>query len=76
MDQAAEFLEAIRSGRADESHIVAELGEVIAGNASGRSSPDAVTVYKSVGVASQDIVTEQRIYLRALDTNLGTKVTL
>ena len=76
LDQAGELLSAINEGLVDESHIIGELGEVITGKARGRANDLAITVYKSVGVASQDIVTAQRVYQRAVETNLGTKVAI
>lgn len=45
--------------------IVAELGEVIAGSKPGRQSSDEITLYKSVGVAVEDIVTANLVYERA-----------
>jgi alanine dehydrogenase len=44
----------IRDGLFDESHIHAELGEIIAGGKPGRTSPEQLTLYKSVGIAVQD----------------------
>ena len=47
---------AIRDGLIREDHIHAEIGELISGARSGRTSPDQITLYKSVGVAVQDAV--------------------
>jgi alanine dehydrogenase len=44
----------IRDGLIDESHIHAELGELVAGTAAGRTDREQLTLYKSVGVAIQD----------------------
>jgi ornithine cyclodeaminase/alanine dehydrogenase-like protein (mu-crystallin family) len=46
--------------------IVAELGEVAAGTASGRQSPEEITVFKSLGLAVEDVVTAELVYRRAL----------
>jgi ornithine cyclodeaminase/alanine dehydrogenase-like protein (mu-crystallin family) len=46
--------------------IVAELGEVISGTAPGRGSPDEITVFKSVGLAIEDVVTADLVYQAAL----------
>ena len=46
--------------------IVAELGEVIAGSEPGRQSNDEITLYKSVGVAVEDIVAANLVYRRAV----------
>jgi len=76
MDQAAELLRAIEEGAVSETHIKAEIGEVLAGAKSGRSGPDAITVYKSVGVASQDIITARRVYDAARAQGRGKAVAL
>ena len=46
--------------------IFAELGEVVAGSKSGRQSDDETTLYKSVGVAIEDIRSADLVYRRAL----------
>jgi len=50
----------IASGR-----IFAEIGEVVMGTRPGRQSPDEVTLYKSVGVAVQDVVSAELVYRKA-----------
>ena len=55
LEQGAEFLRAKAAGRVDDGHIAAEIGEVLAGAAPGRRSPDEVTVYKSLGHIVQDL---------------------
>src|SRR5262249_41253801 len=42
--------------------IVAELGEGVSGAASARRSPDEVTIFKSVGLAVEDVVTADLVY--------------
>src|SRR2546425_3566775 len=42
-----------------------EIGEVVAGAAPGRQSPDEVTLFKSVGVAVEDVVTADLVYRKA-----------
>jgi alanine dehydrogenase len=46
--------------------IFAEIGEVVAGTKPGRQSPDEITLYKSVGVAVQDVVSADLVYRKAL----------
>jgi len=48
--------------------IFAELGEVIAGARPGRESADEITLYKSVGVAVEDVVAANLVYNRAAKT--------
>ena len=46
--------------------IFAELGEVVAGSKPGRQSEDEITLYKSVGLAIEDIVAADLVYRQAL----------
>jgi len=57
-------------------HIRAELGEVIAGLKPGRTSPDDITFFKSVGVAVQDALAAQIILRNGPAMGLGTTVEL
>ena len=46
--------------------IFAEIGEVVLGKKPGRQSPDEITLYKSVGVAVQDVVSADLVYRKAV----------
>jgi ornithine cyclodeaminase/alanine dehydrogenase-like protein (mu-crystallin family) len=62
LKQGAEFLRARAAGAIEDSHIVAEIGEVFAGNTPGRQSPADVTVYKSLGHVVQDLACAWALY--------------
>lgn len=53
--QGAEFLNAKKAGLIGDSHIVGEIGEVLAGRVAGRRSDDEITAYKSLGHIVQDL---------------------
>jgi len=53
--QAAEFLSAQAAGLVDASHIVGEIGKVLAGTVSGRRDASEITLYKSLGHIVQDL---------------------
>jgi ornithine cyclodeaminase/alanine dehydrogenase-like protein (mu-crystallin family) len=72
MAQAGELLHAIGAGVVTEAHIVAEIGEVLAGTSPGRRSASEVTVYKSLGVAAQDLAAASLVYRRAVELGAGT----
>jgi ornithine cyclodeaminase/alanine dehydrogenase-like protein (mu-crystallin family) len=72
MAQAGELLHAIGAGVATEAHIVAEIGEVLRGAVPGRRSGLDVTVYKSLGVAAQDLAAATLVYRRAVELGIGT----
>jgi ornithine cyclodeaminase len=54
--------------------IRAELGEVLIGEAEGRRDPDELTVFKSLGLAVEDLAAAERVYERARAEGLGTAV--
>jgi ornithine cyclodeaminase/alanine dehydrogenase-like protein (mu-crystallin family) len=58
----AEFLKAKAEGLIGDSHIAAEIGEVLLGTAPGRQSPEQVTVYKSLGHIVQDLAAAAAIF--------------
>jgi ornithine cyclodeaminase/alanine dehydrogenase-like protein (mu-crystallin family) len=60
--QGAEFLRAKAAGLIDDGHIVAEIGQVLAGEIKGRRSPEEITVYKSLGHIVQDLATAWALY--------------
>jgi ornithine cyclodeaminase/alanine dehydrogenase-like protein (mu-crystallin family) len=65
----------IRDGLIDASHVHAELGEIAAGSAGGRTDDQQITLYKSVGVAIQDAAAVSLV-LRGLDVASATFVDL
>ncbi len=62
LQQGAEFLRAKAAGLITDDHIVAEIGQVLAGDAKGRRSDDEITVYKSLGHIVQDLASAWALY--------------
>jgi ornithine cyclodeaminase len=62
---AAEFLDAKAAGLIDDAHIVAEIGEVLLGRTPGRTSPQEITFYKSLGHIVQDLAAVEYVHSRA-----------
>ncbi|MBS0408650.1 MAG: ornithine cyclodeaminase family protein [Proteobacteria bacterium] len=60
--QGAEFLNAKAAGLVGDDHIVAEIGQVLAGQVPGRTAPDQITVYKSLGHVVQDLASAWALY--------------
>lgn len=69
--QAGEFLKAKAEGAVDDSHIAAEIGEVIAGDKPGRRSDNEITVYKSLGLAAQDLAAAMYVWREAEKRKMG-----
>ncbi|MGH7855651.1 MAG: ornithine cyclodeaminase family protein [Candidatus Binatia bacterium] len=74
MAECGDILLAINEKSINENHIHAEIGEVLAGTKIGRSSASEVTLYKSVGIAIQDVATAQLVYRKAREQGVGTNV--
>ena len=53
--QGAELAVARDAGLVDDSHVVAEIGEVLAGRIPGRQNDEQITIYKSLGHVAQDL---------------------
>jgi ornithine cyclodeaminase/alanine dehydrogenase-like protein (mu-crystallin family) len=62
MKEAGDLLMPIQNGSIERSHIVADLHEITSGKKPGRTSPDQITLFKSVGCALEDLITAQLIY--------------
>jgi ornithine cyclodeaminase/alanine dehydrogenase-like protein (mu-crystallin family) len=62
LNQGAEFLRAKAAGLVDDKHIVAEIGQVLAGEIEGRRSAEEITIYKSLGHVVQDLATAWALY--------------
>jgi len=62
LQQGAEFLRAKAAGLVGDEHIVAEIGQVLAGEIAGRRSAEEITVYKSLGHVVQDLASAWALY--------------
>lgn len=73
--EAGDLILATAEGRSGTGHVVAELGEV-AGGAPGRRSDKEITLFKSLGLAVEDVVTARLAVARAHTLKVGTEVSL
>ena len=73
--EAGDLILARRDGRIGPDHVIAELGEVAAG-APGRRSAEEITLFKSLGLAVEDVVTARLAFERARELGIGTNVAL
>ena len=60
----------------DPSRVHAELGELVAGTRPGRTSQDQITLYKSVGVAVQDVAAAALVLGAARERSMGREIEL
>ena len=76
MAAAGELLDAIKNNVVTEGHIIGEIGEVIEASIKGRTSSQDITVYKSLGVAAQDLAAAHWLYDKSLKLDFGTEINL
>ena len=72
--EAGDIVGPIREGAVDESVISAEIGEIVLGQASARTSSEEITFFKSVGNAVQDVAVAARVLDAAEAEGLGLMV--
>jgi ornithine cyclodeaminase len=76
LNEAGDYLFAMREGAIGPEHIRAELGEILIGAAQGRTSETELTIFKSLGLAVEDLAAAEHVLRRAEAENVGVEVEL
>lgn len=71
-NESADYLEARREGAIGADHIRAELGEVLIGSRPGRTDPFEITLFRSQGLAIEDLACAAHLFERASRNGRGT----
>ena len=74
LNESGDYLFAAKEGAIGPDHIRAELGELLIGEQLGRRSPEEITLFKSLGIAVEDLASAQFLYKRALEKGVGTRI--
>lgn len=74
INEGGDYLFALREGAIGPDHIKAEIGELLTGAKQGRSSTDEITVFKSLGLAIEDLASADYLYRKAKQQQKGTWV--
>jgi ornithine cyclodeaminase/alanine dehydrogenase-like protein (mu-crystallin family) len=74
INEAGDYLFSLRDGAIGPDHIRAEIGEVLKGDRPGRTSPDEITLFRSLGLAIEDLAAAEYLYRKAGRLNAGTWV--
>jgi ornithine cyclodeaminase len=69
--EAGDFIIPVEAGEWSWDKIHGSLGDVITGKIPGRESNDEITLFKSVGLAIQDISTAYHVYNKAVEMGVG-----
>ncbi|EGW36564.1 ornithine cyclodeaminase family protein [Desulfosporosinus sp. OT] len=72
--EAGDFIIPLTQGTISMDKFTGEIGKVISNNLPGRETPLEITLFKTVGMAVLDIVTAQKIYQKALEQDIGQKI--
>ena len=72
LNEAGDYLLAVQEGAISADSIIAEVGEVLLGNKEGRTSDNEITLFKSLGLAIEDMACAEYLYQKAKSKNLGT----
>jgi alanine dehydrogenase len=74
LQESGDFLIPLREGAIADDHIRGELGELLLGRAAGRESAGDVTLFKSLGLAVEDLAAAYHVYRRAVAQGRGRQL--
>ena len=74
--ESGDIVMGIAEARFGPDHIAGEIGELVLGRVRGRRTDDEVTVFKSLGMAVEDVLTADLVYRRAVETGVGSQQVL
>jgi ornithine cyclodeaminase/alanine dehydrogenase len=71
--EAGDLMIPVENGQWSWERVHGDLGQVVRGDVAGRESDEEITLFKSVGLAVQDMSVAHHVYLRALEEGAGTE---
>jgi ornithine cyclodeaminase len=74
--ESGDIVQGMAEGRFTADHVRGEIGEVILGRVAPRVSPDDIVVFKSLGLAVEDVATADLVYRRAVSAHVGVDLSL
>jgi ornithine cyclodeaminase len=75
-NEAGDLIIPLKEGAIGPAHVVAELGEVVLDRVSGRENDEQITLFKSLGLAVEDLACAVFLHERAVEEHIGTAVDL
>lgn len=73
LSESGDILNPLENGTITKDDFSGELGQVINNEILGRENDEEIIVFKTVGIAVQDVVTAKKIYDKAIEKNVGTQ---
>lgn len=74
LEEAGDFTQLIDKGLITEDFYTGELGDIVLQKVPGRETEDEITIFKSVGISVQDLVTADYIYKKAVQNSIGQNI--
>lgn len=74
--EAGDVLIPLAAGAITEAHLLGELGDVLTGALQGRTATSDVTLFKSLGLAVEDVAALRHIHTKAIALGRGVTVDL
>jgi len=74
LNESGDYLLAAKEGLIGPENILGEIGELLIGAKSGRATDDEITLFKSLGLAIEDVVCAEYLYRKAQAQNVGSWV--
>jgi ornithine cyclodeaminase/alanine dehydrogenase-like protein (mu-crystallin family) len=72
LNESGDYLLAVEEGLITAESLQAEIGEVLLGEKPGRTSEDEITLFKSLGLAVEDMACAEYLFAKAKTENVGT----
>lgn len=74
VNEAGDYLIPKKEGRVGDEHIRGEIGELLLKRINGRESDQEITLFKSLGIAVEDVASAEYLYQKAMKEGAGTLV--
>ena len=76
LNESGDFLMAREEGFVTDEHILGDIGDVLTGRIAGRRHDDEITLFKSLGLAVEDVAAGHLVYRNALERGVGQRLTI
>jgi ornithine cyclodeaminase len=73
-NEAGEYIKGLEEGFVEAGLVIPEIGEILNDDHPGRTSETEITLFRSLGLAVEDIASAQLVYERALELGVGIDV--
>lgn len=74
--ESGDIVQGLREGHFPETHLCGELGDLVLARTPGRTRASDITVFKSLGMAVEDVVAAELVYRRAVEQDAGARLEL